>query len=88
MTMKIQSERLSKEYDRLLKEHSELQVGAVRARAWPPWTSQPQPPGCPRLCHPALPLWVDLVLHLVVHRLLTIPPIYVPPQLNSHVQPC
>lgn len=25
MTMKIQSERLSKEYDRLLKEHSELQ---------------------------------------------------------------
>lgn len=27
MAMKIQSERLSKEYDRLLKEHSELQVG-------------------------------------------------------------
>ncbi|XP_077021184.1 B-cell receptor-associated protein 29 [Tamandua tetradactyla] len=26
MTMKMQSERLSKEYDRLLKEHSELQV--------------------------------------------------------------
>ncbi|CAH6778018.1 Bcap29 [Phodopus roborovskii] len=27
ITMKMQSERLSKEYDRLLKEHSELQVG-------------------------------------------------------------
>ncbi|MBZ3884465.1 Pendrin [Sciurus carolinensis] len=29
MTMKMQSERLSKEYDRLLKEHSELQVMAA-----------------------------------------------------------
>lgn len=29
MTMKMQSERLSKEYDRLLQEHSELQVGAI-----------------------------------------------------------
>lgn len=27
--MKMQSERLSKEYDRLLKEHSELQVGDI-----------------------------------------------------------
>lgn len=29
MTMKMQSESLSKEYDQLLKEHSELQVGDI-----------------------------------------------------------
>ena len=29
MIMKMQSERLSKEYDRLLREHSELQVGDI-----------------------------------------------------------
>ncbi|CAO2586077.1 B-cell receptor-associated protein 29 [Lemmus lemmus] len=35
MSMKIQSERLSKEYDRLLKEHSELQV------TFPSWLPAP-----------------------------------------------